>query len=185
MNFSISYDASLVDGSQSVADYLADWAMRYCDMSSTGDDGLYAGSSGYWAVHEDANSVMEYSIANSLNGSMAFAVDGEWVYDPESGMLSDYINTLHFGDGICMDSATGYSFSALEVVLNGVGDLLTDNYDVISCLFDGDVSALLQQLEDAGIDTSASLDCYPMTAEPEPYVEVVGLPDPQDTLLAA
>lgn len=185
MTFSITYDTSVVDGSMSVADYLTDWAMRYCDFSTTCEDDMDDSGGGYWGVSCDGGYTMDYSIASTWNGSTGFALDGQWVYDPDIDMLFSYLNDISFGEGICFDSASGYDFASLEVTFDGLADLLTDNYSVISGLMGGDVCALLEQLENAGIDTSASLDCYAPMQDIEPYADVVGLPEAPDTLLAA
>lgn len=184
MMFSITYDSSVVDGSMSVADYLMDWSMRYSDGMEDMDDMEDGDGGGFWGMSYDGDYTMNYSVASTWNGSTGFAADGQWVYDPESDILFSYLNDINFGEGLCFDSEMGYRFDSLEATFNGLADLLTDNFDVISGLMDGDVCALLEQLDAAGIDITASLDSYaPMDIDP--YADVIGLPTTPDTLLAA
>lgn len=190
MAFSITYDASVVDGSTSIADYLASWASLFGDSNHTSGNVGSNNTGGFWGETSAQYGGTQYALTSTANGVTAFIAEGDVVYNFSSHTLSGTVDSLEFGDDLALNSSTGYSLQSLEVTFNGLADIVTDVHSVVYGLMRGSVDALISALETAGIDTTDTLASYAATttsdiAAADSVVDVVGVTDSVDTLLAA
>ena len=185
MTFSINYDASVVDGSMSVSDFLTHWSAHYTEVYYNHAEIQFTNYAGYWATTNEESWNIEYEVGSTINGITALYSEGTWGYDSETFEFYDAMNTLHFGEGLALDPATGFYLTSETASFDGLGEIIAEPYLTGGFLLYGDVSLLLLDLEAAGIDTTASLESYVMVSGTEDTVDTTGVQDNSDTLMAA